>query len=99
MTDPNEREITLQIRIQRGRAIRDFLGSAAYTAHVRGYIDGRKRDLIEQAYASIENHPVLAGAVSAHYELALFEDSLQTTAKEADLTMDDLPEDLSPVIE
>jgi hypothetical protein len=91
-----ERELALQKRVQGGEAIAEFLQSPAYTEHIRGYIERRKKELIEKEYQVIESHSVLAATVGALYELALFEDSLKTTAADAKLTMDDLPKDQSP---
>jgi len=88
--------IALQVRIQRGRAIREFLGSAVYTAHIQGYIAQRKEELIAKAYLNLESHSILAAAIGAHFELGLFEDSLKTTAADAHLNAEDLPEDQSP---
>lgn len=93
-----ELEMQLQLRIQRGQAIEEFLKSPAYTEHIRGYIAKRKKELTEKTYQVVESHPVLAATVGALYELALFEDSLKATAADAHLTADDLPEDLSPEI-
>jgi len=93
-----ERELALQVRIQRGKAVKDFLGSAVYTAYIQGYIAKRKKELTEKEYQVLESHPVLAATVGALYEWELFEDSLKATAAEANMTEDDLPEDLSPDI-
>jgi hypothetical protein len=92
------KEIALQIRIQRGKAIEEFLKSSAYKEHVAGYIGLRKKELIEKAYMSLESHAILAASIGAHFELGLFEDSLIATAKDAHMTADDLPEDQSPEI-
>jgi len=96
--DTVQRELDLQVRIQRGQAVRDFLGSAVYTAYIEGYIARRKKELTEKTYQVIESHPVLAATVGALFELELFEDALKSTAADAGLTLNDLPEDQSPEI-
>ena len=96
--DAIKRELAIQARIQRGKAIQEFLGSAIYTGYIEGYIAKRKKELTEKEYQVIENHPVLAATVGALYELELFVDALKSTAADAHMTADDLPEDQSPDI-
>jgi 2-C-methyl-D-erythritol 4-phosphate cytidylyltransferase len=96
--DTVTKELALQVRIQRGKAIEEFLQSTAYKVHIQGYIVLRKKELIEKTYQVVESHPVLAATVGALHEWELFVDSLIATAADAHLTADDLPEDQSPEI-
>ena len=93
-----EREIALQFRIQRGQAIKEMLASPAWTEHVSKYLSTQKKMAITKSYQVIGTEAEVAFCLGGHAALEALEDALQTTAKDVDLTIDDLPEDDSPDI-
>lgn len=93
-----ERELALQFRIQRGQAIKEMLASPAWTEHIKKYLAAQKKMAITKSYQVLGSEAEVAFCLGGNAALEAFEDALEATAKDVNLTIDDLPEDLSPDI-
>jgi hypothetical protein len=94
-----EQEMELRSRIARGREFQAFLNSKLFKNDIGPFIEGQKADAIQKAYASMDSHAALATCIAYHLAFDTMLKGLHEIAAEANLSIDDLPEDESPVVQ
>ena len=79
-------------RKKRGEAVRDFLKSAVYSEIVLPFLEGTKAESIKAAYTQYGDPNKLIACVAFAQAYQSMQDALETTAKDAEIDLANLPE-------
>lgn len=80
-------------RKRKGEQIKAFLNSNVFLTVIEPFIEGTKQESIKAAYLVVDNHAKLASCVSWHQCLSVVMDSLRTAAKDAEIDLQNPPEE------